>query len=79
MFLSFISGLLFTLTFFIISLVLVVGVKSVYYALKIHSYKKQAPKETEKATEIKRRKPKTIRTIEIDPDLADRIYFRKSS
>ena len=79
MFLSFISGLFFTLMFFIISLVLVVGVKSIYFAIKISSYKKQPPKEIEKPTEIKKRKPKTVRTIEIDPELADRIYFRKSS
>ncbi len=65
--------------FFIISLILVVGIKSLYYTLKISSHKRQPPKEVEKTTEIKKRKPKTVRTIEIDPDLADRIYFKKSS
>ena len=79
MFPSFILGLVFTCMFFVISLILVVGIKSLYYTLKISSLKKQPPKEVEKTTEVKRRKPKTVRTIEIDPELAERIYFKKSS
>ena len=64
--------------FFVISLILVVGIKSLYYTIRPNSYKKQ-PSEPEKTTQIKRRTAKPVRTIEIDPDLADRIYFKKSS
>lgn len=80
MFLSFILGLTFTGGFFILSLILVVGIKTLYYTLKNYFSKKPLPEEVEKQpVTTKKRKPKTVRTIEIDPELADRIYFRKSS
>ena len=79
MIISFIVGAFTTATLFIISLLLVVGIKSVYYSLKGYFGKKQPQNITEDKPQPQKRKPKTIRTIEIDPNLADRIYFKKSS
>ena len=78
MILSITAGVFATATLFIISLLLVVGIKSVYYTLKGYFVKKQPP-EPEIKPRPEKRKPKTVRTIEIDPDIADRIYFKKSS
>jgi hypothetical protein len=79
MILSFMLGAFATLSLFIISLLLVVGIKSVYYSLKGYFSKKQPQLEPEIKSNPEKRKPKTIRTIEIDPNIADRIYFKKSS
>ena len=78
MIISFIVGAFTTATLFIISLLLVLGIKRVYYTLKGYFAKKQPPP-PEIKPHSEKRKPKTVRTIEIDPDIADRIYFKKSS
>ena len=45
--------------------------------LKIHHDLDPVPA-PEKPKSVTPKKRKSVRTIEIDPDLADRIYFRKS-
>ena len=79
MIISFVAGAFATLSLFIISLILVVGIKSVYYSLKGYFSKKQPQSEPEIKPHSEKRKPRTVRTIEIDPNIADRIYFKKSS
>ena len=81
---SFILGFFTTGMVFVISVIIVVGVKTTYLTiLKFFSkyIKKQPPPpvENEKPPVKTKRQRKTTHTIEIDPDLADRIYFKKSS
>ena len=81
MIVSFITGALTTFGLFLFCLIIVVGIKTVYYTLKRGFIKKQPYNTpTQAPTQKSVVKPKrTVRTIEIDPDLADRIYFKKSS
>ena len=80
---SFILGLLCTALFFIISLTIVLGIKWLYYTLKkLFDNKTQnttVEKDDSTSQPAKKRKKKTTQIIEIDPDIADRIYFKKSS
>ena len=81
MIVSFITGAIATGMLFLISLIIVVGIKTLYYTAKARFFKKTpstSQPEQAKKQQIKRQ-PKTVRTIEIDPDLADKIYFKKSS
>lgn len=83
MFAPFILGFFTTALFFLISLIIVLGVKTIYLAI-INKFNKNdnenAPVQQTQSAPIKsKRQRKTTRTIEIDPDLADRIYFKKSS
>ena len=81
---SFISGLFCTGLLFFISLVSVIGCKVI--AVKINRLfpKKQTvqtPIESDKpqAPKKRKRKPSTVRSIEIDPEQIDRIYVKKIS
>ena len=80
---SFILGLLCTALFFLISLTIVLGIKWLYYTLKkLFDNKTQnttVEKDDSTSQPAKKRKKKTTQIIEIDPDIADRIYFKKSS
>ena len=72
-------GLLFLMLLFVLSVILVVGVKFTSLWLKklFPSSSKQeivAPKPVKK-----RKKAKPIKSIEIDPDEVDRIYVKKVS
>lgn len=80
MIISFTIGALWTCALFVFCLIIVVGIKTVYYTLKKSLTKKrviQAPPPPPQKVAPKPRR--AVRTIEIDPDLADRIYFKKSS
>ena len=80
MIVSFITGALATFGLFLFCLIIVVGIKTVYYTLKRGFIKKQPSTPPPQAPQKSAPKPKrAVRTIEIDPDLADRIYFKKSS
>ena len=78
MIVSFIVGAFTTAGLFILCLIIVVGIKSVYYTLTKRFSKKTPVPAPEKPKSVTPKKRKSVRTIEIDPDLADRIYFRKS-
>lgn len=70
---SFFTGLLSLIVLFFICLVVVIGIKSViiYFNPKpVKPIVKPAPK---------KRKPKTVRSISIDPEQIDRIYVKKIS
>ncbi len=80
---SFFTGLLFLVLFFLLSLFLVVGIKSVFIAIKPYFTKKKKPKAIEiKPKESPKPKPikkKVSRSIEINPDEVDKIYVKKVS
>lgn len=84
---SFIIGFLYTASLFFLCFFLVLGIKSVYLALKKYLgeklYKQLAPPPTpepiKKAVRKRKSASKPIRSIEIDPDKIDRIYVKKIS
>ena len=79
MFTSIIIGLASTLLLFLLSTVVVVGVKVCLISVrKVTSKSKPTPTPTQAET-VKKRRSKPVKTIEIDTELADRIYFKKSS
>ncbi len=80
--LSFILGFLSTFGLFVLSMVLVLGVKALVSGLKIKPHKTQVQEKPENKTQtVKKpvRKPRPVRSIEIDPEKVDRIYVRKIS
>lgn len=71
-------GFLYSLLAFIISFILVVGIKAIFIAVKSRFIKK--PPVASVTVKRKKRKPPTaIRSIEINPEEIDRIYVKKSS
>ena len=82
-----ISGFFWVVTFFIISYLLVVGGKIVYFAiLEILTKNREPinspvekPKKPKRQKETQKAPQKPIRSIEINPDEVDRIRFKKSS
>lgn len=77
-------GFVSTAFLFIISAVIVVGSKSLYLFIKSKFPKKSTPPPPAEQPEVKPKKPattkpKSIRSIEIDPDSIDRIYVKKTS
>lgn len=77
---SFTAGLFFTaLTFVISALVTVAGKLVVKFVTDSLLFKKTTPPEPEPTVKKHKTKPKTCKSIEIDPDLIDRIYVRKTS
>lgn len=83
MLIQFISGLFATLFLFLVSLGLVVSIKVLLNWIKIFAKNDIAsPKttqNTQKPVQKSSKQKRKIHTIQIDPDLADRIYFKKSS
>ncbi len=86
LFSSVVLGILFICIFYSLCLFLVVGIKMVYLTFKSKFTSPIKPIETKKPCEIEQkiqapkvRKPRTVRSIEINPDDVDRIYVRKSS
>ena len=81
--LSFFIGFIFTALFLVVSALLVLSAKALYNSIKSRLPEKQVPippPETKKQTPpAKKRAPKTIRSIEINPDEIDRIYVKKIS
>lgn len=83
---SYVSGPLLLAALFIICCFVVVGAKTLSVTLKKRFYKKPAPPPAP-APEIREKpkprayakKPRTVKSIEINPDDVDRIYVRKSS
>lgn len=78
---SFISAPLILAAMFFMCLMTVVGIKSLLLALK-RKYLKPAEPEKPPApapSATPRKKPRTVKSIEIDPDDVDKIYVRKSS
>ena len=70
---SFILGPIILCVVFALCFFLVVGIKTFIYLLKpINDIVKPAKKRVPK-------KPKPVKSIEIDPDFIDRIYVKKSS
>ncbi len=81
---SFISGLFCTGLLFFISLVSVIGYKMITIKIKNLFPKQQAPnhlpeQDKPQTPKKRRRKPSTVRSIEIDPEEIDRIYVKKIS
>lgn len=83
---SFILGLLSTVSLFLISLILVVGTKSVYLYLKeflfptpVKVEKVEKPQNTPRPRKKKQTQYTPVKSIEINPDEVDRIYVRKIS
>ena len=86
---SFFIGFLYTTALFLVCLVTVVGIKSIYLSINRYIKEKFFPSPTVCPTPIKKavrkRKPKTtlnksaITSIEIDPEKIDRIYVKKIS
>lgn len=72
---SILIGLLSLLAFFILSLLLVVGAKSILIFIKNTLF----PKPITPTKRAKPVKPKTIRSISINPEEIDRIYVKKAS
>lgn len=76
--LSLFFGFISTIGFFVLSIVLVVGVKTLFIAIKKFLPKKEVlPPPPVKEQPPK--KPKVVKSIEIDPALVDRIYVKKTS
>ncbi len=82
-FLSFTLGLLCTFSLFALCFLTVIGAKAIYVQI-IKALPKQPLPEPE-VKEVKKKRPrthpsipKTIRSIEIDPNTVDRIYVKKS-
>lgn len=76
--LSFFLGFICTAGLFVLCYILVIGVKTLLFAVKKFLPKKElpVPVEVEKPTP---KKPKTVKSIEIDPAFVDKIYVKKSS
>ena len=82
--LSFFIGFLFTALLLVISALLVFGAKTLYFSIKARfPEKKEVPSppvsEKKETPPVKKRAPRTIRSIEINPDEIDRIYVKKIS
>lgn len=78
---SYISAPLILAAIFFMCLMSVVGVKSLLFALK-RKYAKPVESEEPPApapSAAPRKKPRSVKSIEIDPDDVDKIYVRKSS
>lgn len=78
---SFWLGLFFTILLFILSFVLVLGIKSGYSALKKFFPEKPQTTPQQQPPNKKPSKPKppqVVRTIEIDPNQVDKIYVKKA-
>ena len=83
-FLSFLNGFIYTALLFFLCLIFTVGTKWLYIVIKARFFtKRPAPPEIESKKETKppEKKPtkKPVRTIEINTDDVDKIYFKKSS
>jgi hypothetical protein len=85
---SFLNGFIYTALLFLFCLSFIVGVKWLFLSLKTRFFIKREPKEQPKPQENTNQqtpkeqpsKPKkTARTIEINTDGVDKIYFKKSS
>ena len=81
---QFILGFFTTAMTFILSVIIVLGIKSAFRAivklLTERGSNNATPPPTPSTPVVKsKRTRKPTTTIEIDPDLADRIYFKKSS
>ena len=79
MFESIFLGLASTTLLFALSTVLVVGIKVCLLTLKKLRSKRMPMPPPVQVDTAKKRRTRTVRTIEIDPELAERIYFKKSS
>ncbi|MBQ3046644.1 MAG: hypothetical protein IJD54_01200 [Clostridia bacterium] len=82
-FLAFLNGFLYTATLFLLCLVLVVGTKSVLVLIKSKLSKheevpKEKPSPNPKPQKSAPKSTKPVRSIEINTDDVDRIYFKKS-
>ena len=77
----FIIDFLCTLLLFALSFLLTLGVKLIIIAVKAKFPKSPPPvnNEPEKKPPVAKKRPKTVRTIELDPSEINRIYFKKSS
>lgn len=74
---SFFSGFLCTAVLFLLCCVVVVGTKSFLVYLK--NYFEKPQQVVKPSPPIKRERPKRNKSIEIDADKVDKIYFKKSS
>lgn len=84
---SFLNGFIYTALLFLLCLIFTVGAKWLLLSLKSRFFKKCKPQENEvqekpkpQAQKAPSDKPKKVsRTIEINTDGVDKIYFKKSS
>lgn len=76
---SFTLGLLMTSCFFVLSLFLVVGIKSIVLFVKGKFNNLFSSPEQKPACQKKRKPRAKIRTISINPDEVDRVQFKKPS
>lgn len=76
--LSLFLGFISTVGFFVLSFMLVVGAKTVIFTIKKFFAKKDAPPPKIEKEPLPK-KPKTVKSIEIDPALVDKIYVKKTS
>ncbi len=77
--LSLLLGFISTIGFFVLSYVVVVGAKTLYVAIKKFFPKKEEQITPPPVKEQAPKKPKIVKSIEIDPALVDKIYVKKSS
>ena len=74
---SYLLGPLFLICFFLTSLIAVVGIKTILYALRIKFFPKKhvdIPVKQEKT-----KKPRVVKSVEINPDEVDKIYVKRVS
>lgn len=76
--LSLFLGLISITGFFLLSFILVVGAKTVILTTKKFFAKNDAPPPKIEKEPLPK-KPKTVKSIEIDPALVDKIYVKKTS
>ncbi len=76
--LSFFIGFISTAGLFIVCYILVIGVNTLLIAIKKLLPKKEIPLPAEAEKPVPK-KPKTIKSIEIDPAFVDKIYVKKTS
>ncbi len=76
--LSLFLGFICTAGLFVLCFVLVVGAKTLLVAIKKVLPQKEVPPPPE-INKPAPKKPKTVKSIEIDPALVDKIYVKKTS
>lgn len=74
---SYVLGPLFLICFFLISLIAVVGVKTVILAVRLKFFPKK--RRNIPAKQEKPKKPRVVKSVEINPDEVDKIYVKRVS
>ncbi len=75
---SYVLGPLFLICFFLISLIAVVGIKTIIIAVRL-KFSPKKPETIRKKTKTPVKKPRVTKSMEINPDEVDKIYVKRVS